>query len=52
METSNKYMYISHVKNMKTVKTLTLMSLVNKVSEFFLKSNKQDGKRPKPNLRG
>ena len=52
MELSKKYMYISHVKNMKAVKTLTLMSLTNEVSEFFLKSNKQDGKRPKPNLRG
>ena len=36
-------MYIRCVKKVKVVKTLTLMSLINKVSEFFLKSNKQCG---------
>ena len=36
-------MNIRHVKNMKAVKTLTLVSLINKVSEFFLRSNKQGG---------
>ena len=37
---------------MKVIKALTLVSLINEVSEFFLKPNKQDGgineKRPKP----
>ena len=28
---------------MKVVKPLTLLSMINEVSEFFLKSNKQDG---------
>ena len=36
-------MNIRHVKKMKAAKTLTLVSLINKVSEFFLKSNKQGG---------
>ena len=38
-----RVMLIRYVKNMKVVKALTLVSLINKVSQFFLKSNKQDG---------
>ena len=37
-----RVMLIRYVKNMKVVKALTLVSLINKVSQFFLKSNKQD----------
>ena len=36
-------MHIKRVKNMNVVKALTLASLINEVSEFFLKSLKQDG---------
>ena len=36
-------MQTRHVKNLKVVKPLTLLSIINEVSEFFLKSNKQDG---------
>ena len=35
---------------MKIVKALTLVSLLNKESDFFLKSNKQDGAINKKSL--
>ena len=34
-------------KKMKVVKELTLVSLIDEVSEFFLKSSKQDGDKNK-----
>ena len=37
-----RVMLIMYVKNMKVVKALTLVYPINKVSQFFLKSNKQD----------
>ena len=43
-------MNIRHVKKMTAAKTLTLVSLINKVSEFFLKSNKQGGGGIKKNV--
>ena len=36
-------MHVRHVKNMKVVNALTFVSTITKVSEFFLKSDKQDG---------
>ena len=35
-------MHVRNVKNMKVVNALTLASTITKVSEFFLKSDKQD----------
>lgn len=40
-------MYIRHIRNMQVIKAITLMSPSNKVSEFFRKSNNQDGGKNK-----
>ena len=43
-------MHIRCVRKMKVVKALTLVSLINKVCEFFLKSNKHCGRIKKKGL--
>ena len=36
-------MHIGHVNNIKVFKALCLMFLINKLFEYFLKSNQQGG---------